>query len=170
MRDFETRLTAERLREVLHYSPETGEFRWRVMTSFRRPVGMLAGDKKKGSGYVLIGVDKFRYRAHRLAWLYMTGEWPSLQVDHKDTDRANNRWENLRLATNQQNQINSRVSKNSLSGVKGVFWSKQRQKWCAKLSIGKRQYHGGFYDDINEAAAAYMRLATAHFGEFARAA
>ncbi len=170
MKDFERGLTADRLREVLRYSPSTGEFHWRVMCSARRPAGTLAGDKKKVSGYVLIGVDGFRYRAHRLAWLYMTGEWPAKQVDHEDTDRANNRWENLRPATNQQNQANSRLSKNNKSGVKGVFWNERLQKWQAKINVGRRQIHGGYHDSLAAAGAAYLRLAHEHFGEFARAA
>lgn len=170
MKDFETGLTADRLREVLSYSPSSGEFHWRIMSSCRKPVGSLAGDKKKDSGYVLIGVDCFRYRAHRLAWLYMTGEWPPRQVDHEDTNRSNNRWANLRLATNQQNQANSGTSKNSASGVKGVFWSKQREKWQTKINVNGRQIHGGFHDCLEDAAAAYLKLAREHFGEFARAA
>lgn len=169
MMDFERGLTADRVRELLRYSPSTGDFHWRVTNSARRPSGSLAGDLKP-SGYVLIGIDGERYRAHRLAWLYMTGEWPSGQVDHRDRDRANNRWSNLRTATNQQNQANAGVSRNSTSGVKGVCWNKQRQKWQAKLYVGTRQVHGGFYDDIEHAAAAYRRIAQCHFGEFARAA
>jgi hypothetical protein len=169
MRDFESGLTADRLRELLRYSPSTGEFHWRVTNSIRKPAGSLAGDRKE-SGYVLIGIDGNRYRAHRLAWLYMTGCWPYDQVDHKDNDRSNNKWENLRLATNQQNQANSRTSKNNTSGVKGVYWNRQRQKWHAKLCLGSRQIHGGFFDEIEHAAAAYLGLARAHHGEFARAA
>lgn len=169
MMDFERGLTADRLRELLRYSPSTGEFHWRVTNSARRPAGSIAGDLKP-SGYVLIGIDGERYRAHRLAWVYMTGEWPPGQVDHRDRDRANNRWSNLRIATNQQNQANAGVSRNSTSGVKGVYWNKQRQKWQAKLCVGRRQIHGGFYDDIDRASSAYQRIAQSYFGEFARAA
>jgi hypothetical protein len=168
MLDFESGLTAARLRELLRYDPATGAFVWLVTNSARRPAGSPAGERKP-SGYVLIGIDGRRYRAHRLAWLWMTGEWPNLQVDHRDTDRANNRWSNLRLATNQQNQINSRAPKNSTSGVKGVFWSKQTGKWAAKLNVAGRQIHGGFHDNIEDAASAYLNLARSHFGEFARA-
>lgn len=170
MKDFETGLTADRLREVLRYSPSTGEFHWRIMCSARRPAGMLAGDKKIDSGYILIGVDGFRYRAHRLAWLYMTGAWPTDQIDHEDTNRSNNRWDNLRTATNQLNQANARLSKNNTSGFKGVFWNHRLRKWQAKISVDGQQIHLGYHEDAAVLAAAYLAAAKKYFGDFARAA
>lgn len=167
MKDMESNLTAARLREVLHYEPQTGVFHWIVTTSSRRPVGSVAGGPTS-TGYARIGVDGVRYRSHRLAWLYMTGEWPSDQVDHKDNDRLNNRWENLRLVDNQMNQGNSGMSRNNTSGVKGVFWSKQRQQWQTKININRRQIHGGYFHNLDDAAASYAALASKYFGEFAR--
>jgi hypothetical protein len=169
MFDYETGLTAGRLRTLLRYSPETGEFYWLVTNSARRPAGSLAGDLKP-SGYVLIGIDGFRYRAHRLAWLYMTGEWPADQVDHKDNVRSHNWWSNLRIADNAKNQANSRRPKNNTSGFKGVYWSTQREKWAAKINPDRRQVHLGFYDDPRLAHEAYKRAAAHYFGDFARAA
>jgi hypothetical protein len=169
MMDYETELTADRLREVLRYSPSTGVFHWRVMSSSRRPAGSVAGELKP-SGYILIGVDGFRYRAHRLAWLYMLGMWPDKQVDHKDNNRSNNIWKNLRLADNAQNQANSRCSKNNKAGFKGVYWHKRNAKWAAKINPGRKQVHLGCYDSPSEAHEAYLRGAQKYFGTFARAA
>lgn len=168
MKDFERGLTADRVRELLRYSPSTGEFHWRVMNSCRRPAGMLAGDKKKDSGYILIGVDCFRYRAHRLAWLYMTGKWPAHQVDHKDRDRSNNKWANLREATQQQNSAN--MQRPSVTGVKGVIRSKNGKRWIANIAVNGRTLYLGTFDTSQEASAAYTAAAREHFGEFAWAA
>jgi len=123
-----TELTAERLREVLRYEPETGVFVWRVRAARRIHVGAVAGNISPSSGYRFIGVDCRLYGAHRLAWLYMTGEWPKHQVDHVNMDCADNRWANLRDATCSQNTANSCVRINNKSGFKGVSWDKRRRR------------------------------------------
>lgn len=167
-RDGDHSLAQARLRELLHYDPSTGVFT-RLVAHRGVAVGTVAGSLKP-SGYVLLDVECHRYRAHRLAWFYMTGEWPQTDVDHKNTVRNDNRWENLRLADNQQNQANSRISRDNTSGFKGVVWSRQRGKWQAKINPNRRQVHLGFYDRIEDAAAAYEAGAKKYFGEFARAA
>ena len=161
-------LTVERLREVLSYNPETGSWVWAKTLSIRRVAGCIAGDVKP-NGYRFIGIDGHRYRAHRLAWFYMTGEWPPMQIDHWDNNRSNNAWRNLRLATNKNNQANSRRPKNNTSGFKGVYWSKQKRKWAAKINPDRRQVHLGFFDIPEDAHAAYTAAATHFFGAFARA-
>ena len=167
-RDKERGLTMTRLHERLHYDPDTGKFRWRVSVSANRKSGDEAGDQKKDSGYILIGIDGHRYRAHRLAWLYMTGEWPEDQIDHRDNVRHHNWWSNLRLADNQKNQANSRRPKNNTSGFKGVYL--YRGRWRAKINPDRRQIHLGTFDDPSHAGAAYDRAAKQYFGEFGRAA
>jgi len=101
-------LTAERLREVLHYDPETGAWTWLVAPRKGRSyVGQRAG-ALKDDGYRIIGIDGVRYRSNRLAWLYMTGAWPEADVDHRDrASRGDDRWTNLRAATRSQNQGNA---------------------------------------------------------------
>jgi hypothetical protein len=162
-----TGLTAERLRQVLHYDPRTGAWIWLVQNSARRPAGSFAGEVK-GSGYVIIGIDGLRYRAHRLAWLYMTGEWPKHQIDHKNTDRSDNRWINIRSATNVHNSFNRSANKNNTSGFKGVTWSKQRKKWFAKINVVGQQVHLGFFDDPAVASRAYEEAVQKYAGEFGR--
>lgn len=83
-------VSADRLRSLLHYDPETGLFTRNVSRQGFH-ADTEAGTFHKQSGYILVGVDRKHYRAHRLAWLYMMGEWPS-EVDHINGDRADNRW------------------------------------------------------------------------------
>jgi hypothetical protein len=159
-------ITRERLLEVLDYDVETGVFRWKVKTSRKINIGQIAGTVTHG--YVQIRIDGVIYRAHRLAWLYVLGEWPASDVDHRDRCRSNNRWSNLRLATKSQNQGNTAPWPSNTSGFKGVTWNKKRKRWYAQITIrGVVNYLGSFLD-INDAALAYKNAATKYFGEFAR--
>jgi hypothetical protein len=159
-------ITAERLRYLLHYEPLTGVFRWRISTSNRMPVGTMAG--AYSHGYCTIGIDGCRYRAANLAYLYMTGEWPTAGIDHKDQDSTNDRWENLRLADQSQNNANSRMRKDNVSGSRGVSWSRSKLKWRAYVSLNGKQFFCGYHDSIEDAKAARDSKASLLFGEFAR--
>jgi len=90
-------LTQERLQELLHYDPDSGEFRWRSQEACEHRAGKIAGCSMR-SDYWCIHVDGRSYRAHQLAWLYMMGEWGRPLIGHRDGDPFNNRWRNLRLA------------------------------------------------------------------------
>lgn len=162
-----TKLTAERLRQLLEYDPETGKFTWKVSTSSRVFKGMLAGTAHI-KGYITIGLDKKNYLAHRLAWLYMTGKWPPDQIDHINGDRSDSCFSNLRLATHAENMRNSKLNKNSSSGVKGVYWSTEKKIWVARIYVDNCAIHLGLFTDIEDAATAYEKAAKEHFGEFAR--
>lgn len=162
------KLTAARLREVLSYDQDTGIFRWLVEPSQRNQVrvGDIAGSLCKVNGYIRIAIDGHDYRANRLAWLYVTGEWPENIVDHRDLDKANNKWTNLRPATLSQNGHNVGLRRDNQSGHKGVIWRRDCQKWAARLS-GK--YLGSF-NEYAKACAAYDTAALEAHGEFARVA
>jgi len=160
-------ITFERLREVMHYDPVTGDFTRRISLGANAPAGEIAGSLKP-SGYVTIDIDGKRYRAHRLAWLYVTGEHPRSMVDHRDNIRNHNWWSNLRLADHQQNGANSRPKRFNTSGYKGVYWCKQTEKWRAKINVDRRQIHLGSFSTREEAAAAYAHGAARYFGEFSR--
>jgi hypothetical protein len=114
-------LTQSRLKEILKYSPDTGEFVHLVQKKGGRGIkpGDVAGDFCS-YGYRRIGIDGKRYRACRLAWLYMTGEWPEKHVDHVNGIRSDDRWENLRSASIRQNAFNRGVSQRNSVGIKGV--------------------------------------------------
>ena len=160
-------LTAERLRELLHYDKATGAWTWRIQRYRSMKPGDPAGCLNK-VGYWVIRVENRLYLAHRLAWLYMTGNWPTDQIDHKNMIRADNRWENLRAADNAGNNQNRPGSKTSISGVKGVSLDPRCDRWSARIYANGIQYNLGYYGTIGEAAAAYEKAAIDLHGEFAR--
>jgi hypothetical protein len=160
-------LTAERLRELLHYNPETGEFTWVAAPRAQRQVGDRAGFAN--NGYRLIGIAGQRYYEHRLAWLYMTGEWPPENIDHRDLDRSNNQWTNLRLATYSQNAFNRPHRRVSASALKGACKTKNG-KWRSSIRLNGRKIHLGIFETEEAAHAAYAAASRQHYGEFARAA
>lgn len=168
--DFLGSLTADRLKSLLKYEPETGIFTWLVARSRNKPAGTIAGSVST-RGYCLIRVDGRRYYAHRLAWLYMVGEWPSEQVDHADTDKLNNCWRNLRAATHAQNISNRAVHKTTESGLKGAYYKRgplRAKPWASIIKLGPKTKHLGYFHTPEEANAAYAKAAGEAFGDFAR--
>ncbi len=165
-------ITQKRLKELLDYDPATGIFRWKVNRAAKHP-GDIAGCIKVDSGYVIIGLDMRLYRAHQLAWLWMIGRWPRQFMDHRDTNKSNNRWKNLRLATKSQNMANMSAPIHNTSGLKGVSRYRQGDKWGkswqAGIQINGCSKHLGHFTTMKEAHAAYIVAAKKFFGEFARA-
>ena len=119
-----------------------------------------------GNGYRNITVAGQRLYEHRVAWFYMTGDWPADMIDHKDLNRANNAWSNLREATNQNNMRNGSLRKDNKSGFKGVTWRPDQQRWRATIKFNGKQNHVGNFKTKEEAAAAYDAAALTYFGEF----
>jgi hypothetical protein len=147
-------LTAERLRQLVHYDSNTGHFTHAAPRKKIR-VGERAGTLDRDSGYVLLTIDRRHYYGHRLAFLYMTGAWPVFMVDHKDGNRANNVYENLRDAPRVINQQNLRgASKASSSGLLGAF--KKRAKWESRIKIFGETLRLGIFDTPEAAHAAYL--------------
>lgn len=146
-------LTQARLKELLDYDPETGEFRWKE-TRRARKKGKVAGSICSG-GYLQVCVDATLYMAQRLAWLYMTGEWPEFLIDHIDGVRSNNRFVNLRQATNAQNLQNLRASYSTNQlGLLGVC--KAGNRFMANITVDQKRYHLGSFDNPEEAHEAYL--------------
>ena len=152
----------------MHYDPETGVFTRRIILSNRSKPGVPAGHAKQCGGhkYSIMRVDGGDYYAHRLAVLYMTGQWPAGDVDHVDRDGLNNRWNNLREATRSQNNANKCVDSRNRFGLKGVRKSKNGKRFTTVVD-GR---YAGTFDTPEEAHAAYVAKAAEVFGEFARAA
>ena len=146
-------LTAEYLRSVLHYEPETGIFTRKVSTARRVKAGDIAGCPD-GDGYLRIKLQSRRYKAHRLAWLHFHGVWPKDQLDHINRNRSDNRIANLREATNKQNQQNTGKRSDNKSGHPGVSWYKPYSKWRAQIMHNQKQIHLGYFSILEEAIAA----------------
>lgn len=163
--------TAERVRELLRYEPDTGHFYWLADVGLAR-VGARAGYVKQAAndGYVYIGIDRGQYVAHRLAWLYVHGDWPSMGLDHINGNRTDNRIDNLRLATVAQNGWNRKAQRSSTSGFKGVTFHRKSGRWQAAIRYQGGPRHLGLFDTAEQAHAAYVDAANRLFGEFARAA
>ncbi|NGO63943.1 hypothetical protein G6N76_09680 [Rhizobium daejeonense] len=158
------KITQDDLMAVLHYNPETGIFT-RLARAGKHAPGSIAGTIDD-DGYVRITIAGNKYRAQRLAFLYMTGSFPSGEVDHEDRVRTNNAWANLREATTQQNAANRGTT--AKSGYKGVEQTKTG--YVARIKYnGVRQYLGTF-PTADGAHAAYVSAANDLYGEFARAA
>jgi len=171
-------VTAEIVRELLDYNPETGEFRWKYRdrkycksdkgwkTWNGKNAGKIAGHIDKSTSYRDIRIFDKLYKAHRLAWLYVYGEWPN-EIDHINRIRDNNRIENLRDVTRTQNQWNQSNQFGRSSQYKGVTWHKATDKWRAQIKINGKFKHLGLFAIEIEAARAYDRAAIEHFGEYA---
>lgn len=157
-------ITQARLKEVLSYDPATGVFTW-LISRGRAKAGSVAGSPGD-HGYWQIGIDGHRYYSHRLAFLFMTGEFPPNDVDHRDRNPSDNRWDELRPATRSQNRCNSKPS--GVSRFKGVAWHKRAGKWMAQAWINDKHHHLGYHTTEVAAAAAYAAFAAKHFPDFAR--
>lgn len=143
-------LTQAQLKHLLHYDPETGEWIWLNPPNHNtRLKGQLAGNRRR-DGYLLIRINGQAYYSSRLAFLYMTGEMPRMEVDHKDRDPANDAWVNLREATSSQNKYNRTLDSNRLRGIRSVG-----DKWQVRVENA----HIGNFDTLEEALA--VRDATA---------
>ena len=127
-------ITQKELKELLHYDPGTGVFVWKnIITANQKKNGDVAGgyDDK---GYIKIRINYKHYLAHRLAWLYVYGEWPSKHLDHINRNPSDNRISNLREATHLENNKNASKRKDNTSGYKGVNWHARNKKWIAPRS------------------------------------
>lgn len=168
MRKREANLSHDRLLEVLLYDPEIGIFVWveRPSSRCRVKVGDIAGCRR--NDHLCIGLDGYSHPAHRLAWFYMTKEWPKDEVDHEDLDGFNNRWKNLRPATHQQNMRNRKCF--SPVGFKGVTVVPNRHEspYQAQITIDGKNHFIGRYNTPELAHEAYQEKAKQIYGDFAR--
>lgn len=155
-----------RIKELFNYDPAAGVLTWAVCISNRAGVGAVAG--ANSDGRLIVGIGGVRLKAHRIIWCWMKGEWPDRQIDHRNLDGTDNRWENLRLATNSQNGANRGAQVNNSGGVKGVY--PNGSGYMSRISKGGTDYYLGTFRSEELAAAAYDAKARELFGEFARAA
>lgn len=144
-------LTQAALKTLLAYEPATGRFTWRVKRFGARP-GAIAGGSRKHDGYWRISFNGHRYLAHRLAWLYVYGVWPSKQIDHINGNRCDNRIKNLRDVDQYQNCQNQKVHRDSKSAIKGVY--RHQGRWHAEIMCEGIRARLGSYATAAEAKAA----------------
>jgi hypothetical protein len=159
-------LSLERLREALSYDPYIGLFTWCITRrgTFR---GSVAGSLDR-DGYRMITIDGSPYRAARLAWFYVNGHWPVNYVDHRNGVCDDDRINNLREATNTQNQHNAGPQRTNTSGFKGVTFNKTHEKYQATIRVDGRRIFLGYFNTPEDASIVYRRAALQHHGEFAR--
>jgi hypothetical protein len=150
-------LTQGRLKELLDYCPDTGVFKWKVANGRRIHVGDVAGSTRR-NGYLVIGVDGRIYRAHRLAWFYVKGQWPEHYIDHINGVVDDNRLANLRDVIHSVNSENQKIAptSNKSCGVLGVSREKNHRRWRAVITTGRKQIHIGYFDSVEEAHNAYL--------------
>jgi hypothetical protein len=160
------RITQERLKELLHYDPDSGSFTWLVDRGLNCNKGLEAGTKNRL--YKNIKVDSRQYPAHRLAWLYCFGQYPSDFLDHIDGDPTNNRISNLREVSRLENNTNKGRYSRGSSGYKGVSYAKLQRKWKAQIQAKGEKIYLGLFNCPREAAHAYNVAAVQLHGEFAR--
>ncbi len=164
----------EYLRSILDYDPDTGLFVWRIRSDVPKEWNTRRAGKCAGCpdhrGYLFIGVNGCIYYAHRLAWLWMRGECPPDDIDHRDTDKANNKWENLRRGSRSENCANQKASKRNTSGFKGVSLYKKMGTWRAQIMVRRENIHLGYFLTKEAAREAYNKAAKSYFGVFAREA
>lgn len=154
-------LTAARLRELLNYDELTGNFTWRHPGKKRRldrPAGCV-----KAPGYIVIRVDGVLLRAHRLAWLYVHGKWPALEIDHIDGNPSNNVLANLREADSRMNKQNRHVARSdSSTGIMGVQYDKKRGLYSTRIQTPSGIKFLGRFADPLEAQAVYLAAKRTH--------
>jgi len=164
-----TKLTASRVRELLDYDPDTGEFRWRPRLNNpqfnARLAGKIAGHEEEG--YWRIRFDGRNHAAARLAWLYMKGWLPKSDVDHRDGNGLNNRFANLRACTTKsQNRVNQRMPQQRGSHPVGCCWIESRKKWQVYIGANRQRIFVGLFDSRAAAERAYLDAAAELHGRF----
>lgn len=148
-------MTHKKLKELLLYSEETGEFTWAEKSVRKTMIGNIAGTVQL-KGHIQIQLFGVKYLAHRLAWLYVTGSWPNGSIDHINRVPSDNRFCNLREVNHSQNAQNSSFVPENKSGFLGVRWAKHANKWRAKIKLGGREIHLGYFSTPDDAGAAYL--------------
>lgn len=149
-------ISVERLRDLLHYDAETGLFTWRH-ARHKCTAGAVAGCPGGVAGYIQIRLDYRRYYAHRLAWLYMHGQWPLSQIDHINGEKADNRIANLRDVSVLVNHENHRAAhSNSKTGFLGASICGTTGRFVAQIKLGGKQTFLGRFDTVEEAHQVYL--------------
>jgi hypothetical protein len=158
--------TLERLNEVFSY--REGVLYWKAKPSpmaFRIKIGDIA-DNLKTNGYKSVFLDGKAYPSHRVIYKLFNDDFDGF-IDHIDNNPSNNKIENLRIATPEQNQRNAKLRKDNTSGVKGVSWDKSKQSWRVRLQVNKKQKIFGDFKDLELAELVALEARDKYHGNFA---
>lgn len=161
----EQEITGIILGMFLDYDPETGFFRYKLRTNPNTVPGEIITTLNE-DGYVMISVQGVRMRGHRIAWVWMTGKWPNRDIDHINGQRADNRYLNLREANRSQNLMNGGLRKSNRSGVVGVHFCAERQKWVAQIKVQKRTVGLGRFEQFQDAVHARKKAEERYYKSF----
>lgn len=167
-------ITSDIANELLSYNPDTGELFWKERDiKWAKPDGWNGAQKainiwnskfsgkpaftfkSKSHGYLEGAILGKGLLAHRVIWLMMTGEWPNV-IDHKNGDRTDNRWGNLRSVTTTVNSQNQTCRSDNATGIRGVTYKKDRKKFYAAIKVNKQHIHLGCFKTVEEAKAARL--------------
>jgi hypothetical protein len=160
-------LKPERVRELFVYDRATGILRWAVAKGSRVKAGDVAGTLNN-KGYLTVQINGGRYQVHRVVWVLLHGAWPANEIDHVNGDKADNREQNLREASNAENHRNRGVAVNSTTRITGVYWNQRLGKWQAAITFEGNRIHLGVFADRNDAIAARANAQRKYFGNFSR--
>ena len=153
------------LLEHLEYNKETGIIKWikkpprNNCIQLNVPAGSIVNKHKPENMYLAIGFKSKLYLVHRIIWKMVTGDDPIEEIDHRDCNGLNNKWDNLREATRPNNQYNTFISSNNTSGTKGIDFVKREQKWRARITNNGKCILIGYYFSLEEASAARKEYA-----------
>ena len=145
-------MTQEKLKSILEYNPLTGIFKWVVKSSARTNICDIAGTVES-QGYIHISIKSKKYKAHRLAFLYMNGYMPKM-VDHINRIKGDNRWCNLQEADHKINTRNRSKNKNNTTGANGVYWNSNSNKYQAQIRVDGKSISLGYHTEFHEAVNA----------------
>jgi hypothetical protein len=161
-------LKHSRLLEVLHYDPLSGVFTWRVRRGGSAIIGSVAGGLNS-DGYLQIKIDRVLYKAHRLAWFYVKGVMPGVdvEIDHRNRIRTDNKFSNLREADESETACNRSIRSDNSSGVPGVNWNVEFGKWRVRIQKNGKRVLIGDFADFDEAVTAREIAVNAWHGKFA---
>ncbi len=153
------KLTQKRLKELLHYDPETGVFTWKGFSISQGRISLKSGriaGYQDTYGYRQIHIRGTLYQEHRLVWLYVYGYTPENSIDHINRNPSDNRVKNLREVSSQCNLRNQGNPKNNTSGVTGVSWQTAGGRWIAQITVMNKNKNIGRYTDFSEAVCARL--------------
>lgn len=170
MSEKEMLLDHARVRSLFHYDASAGRLVWaRKISPFSSvPVGRVAGTLVPVCGYRAIRIDKRGYYEHRLIWFWHHGKWPDGEIDHVNGVKTDNRIENLRVASREQNQQNTKLFATNRTGAKGVAFISSRNRYRASIGYQRKRVILGEFKTIDEARAAYAAAAATHHAGFQR--